>query len=85
MVNGGVRTIVCHYCGYRSDSMTEAARHDAERPESCVLWRRVRKLAPLSYAETHIWETLRHLSVQGGDNLDRQLDRDYERLQRVYR
>jgi hypothetical protein len=78
-------TIVCHYCGYRSDSMREAARHDAERPESCLLWRRVRKLAPLSYAENHIEETLRHLAVQGGGSLDRELDRDYERLQRVYR
>jgi hypothetical protein len=85
MVNGGVMTIVCHYCGYRSDSMPEAARHDAERPESCLLWRRVRKLAPLSYAEKYIDETLRHLTVEGGERLDRELDRDYERLHRVYR
>jgi hypothetical protein len=85
MVNEGLMTIVCHYCGYRSDSMLEAARHDAERPESCLLWRRVRKLAPLSYAEEYIEETLRHLTVQSGANLDRELNAAYERLQRARR
>lgn len=85
MVNEGLMTVVCHYCGYRSDSMLETVRHDAERPESCVLWRRVRKLAPLSYAEEYIEETLRHLTVQSGENLDRELNADFERMQRVDR
>lgn len=85
MVNEGLMTVVCHYCGYRSDSMLEAVRHDAERPESCLLWRHVRKLAPLSYAEEYIDETLRHLTVQGGANLDRELNADLERMQRADR
>ena len=84
MVNGGAMTIVCHYCGYRSDSMLEGVRHDAERPESCLLWRAVRKLAPLSYANAYIEETLRHLTIEGGGNLDEELTADYERAQRVY-
>lgn len=29
-------TIVCIYCGYASHVMQEAARHDADRPESCL-------------------------------------------------
>jgi hypothetical protein len=78
-------TIVCHYCGYRSDSMAEAVRHEADRPESCILWRNVRKLAPLPITDVRIQETLRHLTVQGGKNLDRELDAAFERLQRVYR
>jgi hypothetical protein len=85
MADDGVMTIVCHYCGYRIDSMLEAVRHDAERPESCLLWRRVRKLAPLTYADEYIHETLRHLTVQGGGNLDGELDVEYERLHRAYR
>jgi hypothetical protein len=81
---GGVMTIVCFYCGHASDSMQEAARHDADRPESCLQWQQLGK-PPMGGTAEQILQALRSLIVQGGGSLDRELDVHYERLQRVYR
>ena len=73
--------IVCHYCGHTSSTMGEAARHEAERPESCVAWR-----SRLSVSSRRDVESiLRTLTVQGGGNLNQALDDYYDRIERVYR
>lgn len=84
MTEGAVMTIVCFYCGYASHVMQEAARHDADRPESCLQWRQ-RGHLPSHGTPEQIREALGTLTVQDGANLDCELDSYYERLQRVYR
>lgn len=73
--------IICHYCGHSSGSMVEAARHEAERPESCVAWRSRVSVS----ARIDVESILRTLTVQGGGNLDKALDDYYDRIERVYR
>lgn len=75
--------IVCHYCGRTSTTMVEAARHEAERPESCVAWRdQPNRLSVTGPADLEI---LRTLTEQGGGNLDQGLDDYCDRIARVYR
>lgn len=76
--------MVCFYCGHVSNSMMEAARHEAHRPESCLPWRRqTSKQVVTEPAE--IESILQTLTVQGEGNLDQALDDHYERIERSYR
>jgi hypothetical protein len=72
--------IVCHYCGHTSTTMVEAARHEAERPESCAALDQLNRLRV-----TGVESMLRTLTVEGGGNLDQALDEYYERVEPVYR
>ena len=77
--------VVCHYCGFTSESMVDALRHDAWRPYSCERWQALMTAAPFGYSPEDIDEALRHLTVQGGGNLDLELDRYREKIEPVYR
>jgi hypothetical protein len=77
--DGPVMTMVCFYCGHTSSSMQQAARHEARRPESCIDGRRLRNPPPDNSGE-RISEILTNLTVEGGGNLDRELDASFERL-----
>lgn len=77
-------TLICYYCGHASQSMLEALRHDADRPESCLAWRQPMNTQVITdHAE--IDSILQTLNVQGEGNLDRALDDYYERIEHVYR
>lgn len=76
--------IVCHYCGHTSTTMVEAARHEAERPESCAALRHKRNRRRMT-DPVDVESILRTLTVQGGGNLDRALDDYFDRIERVYR
>lgn len=43
------------------------------------------KAAPFGYSAEDIDEALQHLTVQGGGNLDLELDRYREKIESVYR
>jgi hypothetical protein len=77
--------VICHYCGYTSESMVDALRHDAWRPRSCQRWQALKKAAPFGYSREDIDLALRLLTVQGGGNLDLELDRYREKIESVYR
>jgi hypothetical protein len=77
--------VVCHYCGFSSESMVDALRHDACRPRSCERWHELTKAAPPRCSSAEIDLTLRLLTVQGGGNLDRELDEYREKVESVYR
>ncbi len=78
-------TIVCYYCGHTSSSMVEAARHEATRPESCLVWRQRTMIEFLPDQGEEIDLTLQALTVQGEGKLDQALDAYFERIERVYR
>jgi hypothetical protein len=77
--------VVCHYCGFASESMVDALRHDAWRPKSCRRWNELMKVTPLSYSPETVDLVLRFLTVQGGGNLDLELDEYREKVESVYR
>lgn len=77
--------VVCHYCGFASESMLDALRHDACRPRSCERWNELMKATPLGCSSEEIELTLRLLTVQGGGNLDLELDAYREKVESVYR
>jgi hypothetical protein len=77
--------VVCHYCGFSSESMIDALRHDAWRPQSCRRWDELMTLTPLSYSPETVDLVLRVLTVQGGGNLDLALDEYREKVESVYR
>lgn len=77
--------VLCHYCGFTSESMVDALRHDACRPRSCERWRELMKTTPLRFSSVKIDETLQHLTIQGGGSLDAALDRYFEKIEPVYR
>lgn len=77
--------VVCHYCRFTSESMVDALRHDALRPHSCERWHVLMKAASSGYSAGDIDEALRHLTVQGGGNLDLELDSYREKIESVYR
>lgn len=77
-------TIVCYYCGHTSHSMMEAARHDADRPESCLACRQPTN-TQLITEQAEIDSILQTLTVQGEGNLDQALDDYFERIEHVYR
>lgn len=78
-------TIVCYYCGHTSRSMMEAARHEAARPESCLVWRERIMSEFLPDQGEEIDLILQALTVQGEGRLDQALDDYFERIERVYR
>jgi hypothetical protein len=80
-------TIVCHYCGHASHTMREAARHDADRPESCLACRPpLATEAVTSRPEVDpVLQNLQNLDVQGERNLDRALDDYYRKIEPAYR
>ena len=65
--------------------MLEAVRHDTDRPESCLAWRRGMKSESLDDPGGDVDASLRGLTVQGEGSLDEALDGYFERIQRVYR
>lgn len=77
--------IVCHYCGFSSESMVDALRHDACRPSSCERWNELMKETSLGYSLEEIESMLRLLTVQGGGSLDLELDEYREKIESVYR
>ncbi len=77
--------VVCHYCGFTSESMVTALRHDACRPRSCERWRQVTSPVRPMYSSENIELTLRLLTVQGGGNLDLELDRYADKIEPIYR
>ena len=77
--------VVCHYCGFASESMVDALRHDAWRPQSCQRWHALTKITPLNYSPEIVDLVLRSLTVQGGGNLDVELDEYREKVEFVYR
>lgn len=81
----GPMRIVCHFCGFASESMIDALRHDACRPRSCERWIELMKATPLDYTPEEIETTLRYLAVQGGGNLELALDRFRQKIEPVYR
>jgi hypothetical protein len=85
MVNAGVMTIICYYCGHTSHSMVQAARHETARPESCLVWRQRTMSEFLPDQGEEIDLILKALTVQGEGKLDRALDDYFERIERVYR
>jgi hypothetical protein len=64
--------------------MVEAARHEAERPESCAAWHDQRSRPSVS-GRRDVESILRTLTVQGGGNLEQALDDYYDRIERAYR
>lgn len=81
----GLMRIVCHFCGFTSESMIEALRHDACRPRSCERWTELMKATPRDYTLEEIETTLLHLTVQGGGILDLALDTYRQKIEPVYR
>lgn len=77
--------VLCHYCGFTSESMVDALRHDACRPRSCERWRELVKATPLRFSLAKIDETLQHLTTQSGGSLEVALDRYLEKIEPVYR
>lgn len=77
--------VICHYCGFASESMVDALRHDACRPRSCERWHELMKATPLAYSREEIELTLQVLTVQGGGNLGLELDEYGEKIESVYR
>jgi hypothetical protein len=62
--------LVCFYCGHRSSAMHEAARHEIQRPESCLEWRRGTRHRAGTAEDLR--DVLAKLTVEGGANLDRE-------------
>lgn len=77
--------VVCHYCGFVSQSMVDALRHDAWRPQSCQRWHELMNVTSFSYSPETVDLVLRFLTVQGGGNLDLELDEYREKVESVYR
>lgn len=77
--------VLCHYCGFTSESMVDALRHDACRPRSCERWRELMKATPLRLSSEEIDEALQHMTIQGGGSLEMALDRYLEKIEPVYR
>lgn len=81
----GPMRVVCHFCGFTSDSMIDALRHDACRPRSCERWAELMKAKPRDYTDEEIETTLRDLTVQSGGNLELALDSYRQKIEPVYR
>lgn len=77
--------VVCHFCGFASESMIDALRHDSCRPRSCERWTELMRATPLDYTPHEIETTLRLLTVQGGGNLELALDSYRQKIEPVYR
>jgi hypothetical protein len=77
--------IVCHYCGFVSNSMLVALRHDACRPRSCDRWRQLETAAPLRMSHEQIGEILRHMTLHDGRSVEAALDGYLEKIEPVYR
>lgn len=81
----GPMRVVCYYCEFASESMIDALRHDACRPRSCERWTELMKATPRDYTPEEIETTLRHITVQGGGNLELALDTYRQQIEPVYR
>jgi hypothetical protein len=81
----GPMRVACHLCGFASESMIDALRHDACRPRSCERWRELTTATPRNYTPKEIETTLRYLTVQGGGNLELALDGYLQKIEPVYR
>lgn len=65
--------------------MIDALRHDACRPRSCERWTELMKVTRRDYTAEEIETILRHLTVQGGGNLELTLDSYRQKIEPVYR
>jgi hypothetical protein len=77
-------TVVCHYCGYLTDSMLDAMRHDADRPRSCKVWLDRLEVALLPMPLEQVDQVLRGLTFHGEGTLDRALDDYYDKIHKAY-
>jgi hypothetical protein len=77
-------TVVCHHCGYLTDSMLDAMRHDADRPRSCRSWLERLEMALLPIPLEQVDQVLRGLVVQGEGSLDGALDEYHGKIRKAY-